>query len=57
MKTFLVQFRYFTDLRAEECVQTSNEVAALVCAIERNPKNYADWCDNGPGFHILIKPA
>lgn len=55
MKRYLVQFWYNTDLRAEEPVEASGDVAALVTAIERNPQDYDNWVCNGKPFRVEIK--
>ena len=57
MKTYKIQFCYYSDVRAEEIVETTNEVAALAIAQARKSE-YNDWTrfSSTEGmFHIKIK--
>lgn len=53
-KRYDVQFWYHTDLRSNEEVEASDDVAALVLAIDRSPHQYRDWVQHGDGFYIKI---
>lgn len=54
MKTYTVNFWYYTDLRCHWTGPASNELAALVLAL--NKELTGDfWIDNGEGFRIEIK--
>ena len=54
MKSFVIQFFYNADLRAEVEVQALNLVQAFALACAGDGDKWS-WCEHGKQFYIKIK--
>ena len=54
MKKYIIKFYYYTDLRCHSSVKASNEVCALMKAMEQH--GFDHWVGIDDGFHIIIEP-